>query len=103
VRCPCWGASRSVKVFRKEGHLVLEIPGQPYYWLFAASDTKFFLARIYKRRAAAVGLEATQIAGNSTRIGAAQDLMAAGFASYRSKNYPGKNYRGEKQRGKIRA
>jgi hypothetical protein len=28
------------------------------------------VARIYKRRAAAVGLEATQIAGNSTRIGA---------------------------------
>ena len=32
-----------VKVLQKEGHLVLEIPGQPYYWLFAASDTKFFL------------------------------------------------------------
>jgi hypothetical protein len=27
----------------KENHLVLEIPGQPYYWLFASSETKFFL------------------------------------------------------------
>lgn len=27
----------------KEGHLVLEIPGQPYYRLFATSDTRFFL------------------------------------------------------------
>jgi hypothetical protein len=38
------------------------------------------VARIYERRVAAIGLEATQIAGNSTRIGAAQDLMAARFS-----------------------
>jgi len=27
----------------REGHLVLEYPGDPYCWLFAASETKFFL------------------------------------------------------------
>jgi 3-oxoadipate enol-lactonase len=27
----------------KEHQLVLEFPGDPYYWLFAASETKFFL------------------------------------------------------------
>ncbi len=37
------------------------------------------VARIYKRRAIDVGLKATEIAGHSTRIGAAQDLVAAGF------------------------
>ena len=38
-------------------------------------------ARIYKQRAAAVGLEAKEIAGRSTRIGAVQDLLAAGYSS----------------------
>jgi integrase len=37
------------------------------------------VARIYKRRATAVGLDATEIAGHSTRIGAAQDMVADGF------------------------
>lgn len=37
------------------------------------------VARIYKRRASAVGLKATEIAGHSTRIGAAQDMVADGF------------------------
>lgn len=32
-----------VMVFRNERHLVPEIPGQPYYWLIAESDTKLFL------------------------------------------------------------
>jgi len=27
----------------KDRHLVLEFPGDPYYWLFAASETRFFL------------------------------------------------------------
>jgi hypothetical protein len=35
--------NRSATVTLREGHLVLEFPGDPYYWLFAASETKFFL------------------------------------------------------------
>lgn len=35
--------NRSASVFVKENRLILEIPGNPYYWLFAASDTRFFL------------------------------------------------------------
>ena len=27
----------------REGHLILEVPGGPYDWLFAASESKFFL------------------------------------------------------------
>ncbi|MDR5728950.1 MAG: site-specific integrase, partial [Terriglobia bacterium] len=38
------------------------------------------VARIFKRRAAAVGLSSTEIAGHSTRIGAAQDMLAAGLS-----------------------
>lgn len=37
------------------------------------------VARIYQRRAYAVGIEASQVAGHSLRIGATQDLLAAGF------------------------
>jgi hypothetical protein len=37
------------------------------------------VARIYKRRAADVGLEASEIAGHCSRIGAAQDMLAAGY------------------------
>lgn len=33
----------SAKVTLRENHLVVEIPGDPYYWLFAASETEFFL------------------------------------------------------------
>lgn len=35
--------SRSANVVLREGHLVMEFPGDPYYWLFTASETKFFL------------------------------------------------------------
>jgi Domain of unknown function (DUF3471) len=35
--------NRSATLALREGHLVLEFPGGPYYWLFAASETKFFL------------------------------------------------------------
>ena len=35
--------NRAIGVSIKENHLFVEIPGAPYYWLFAASDTKFFL------------------------------------------------------------
>lgn len=35
--------NRAISVSVKENHLLVEIPGAPYYWLFAASDTKFFL------------------------------------------------------------
>jgi 3-oxoadipate enol-lactonase len=35
--------NHSSGVILQDGHLVLEIPGAPYYWLFAASETKFFL------------------------------------------------------------
>jgi 3-oxoadipate enol-lactonase len=35
--------NRHSRVSIKDDHLVLEIPGDPYYWLFAASETKFFL------------------------------------------------------------
>ena len=38
-------------------------------------------APAHKQRAAAVGLEAKEIAGRSTRIGAVQDLLAAGYSS----------------------
>jgi pimeloyl-ACP methyl ester carboxylesterase len=34
---------RTATVTLKEGHLVLDFPGDPDYWLFAASETKFFL------------------------------------------------------------
>ncbi len=32
-----------VNAFIKDHRLVLEFPGQPFYWLFPASETKFFL------------------------------------------------------------
>jgi hypothetical protein len=35
--------NRSATVNLREGHLILEFPGDPYYWLFAASETRFFL------------------------------------------------------------
>jgi 3-oxoadipate enol-lactonase len=47
----------SGRIFIEGDHLVLEIPGAPYYRLFAASDTEFFLrtgeSRIEFRRDAA--------------------------------------------------
>jgi pimeloyl-ACP methyl ester carboxylesterase len=48
--------NRSATVTLREGHLVLEFPGDPYYWLFAASGNKVLPAyggngnRISKRR-----------------------------------------------------
>jgi hypothetical protein len=33
----------SVRILRTEGRLILEIPGQPYYRLFAASNSRFFM------------------------------------------------------------
>ena len=36
-------ANRSANVALREGGLMLEIPGAPYYWLFPASETRFFL------------------------------------------------------------
>ncbi len=35
--------NRTVSVTLPENHLILEIPGDPYYWLFAASETRFFM------------------------------------------------------------
>jgi hypothetical protein len=35
--------NRSATVTLRDGHLVLEFPGDPYYWLFVASETEFFL------------------------------------------------------------
>ncbi len=35
--------NRLASVTLKDGRLLVEIPGNPYYWLFAASDAKFFL------------------------------------------------------------
>jgi 3-oxoadipate enol-lactonase len=35
--------NRSVTVALKDHRLVLEVPGDPYYWLFAASEKTFFL------------------------------------------------------------
>jgi 3-oxoadipate enol-lactonase len=35
--------NRAAKVMLKDHRLILEIPGKPYYWLFAASETIFFL------------------------------------------------------------
>jgi len=32
-------SNNPVRVFRKERRLAPEIPGQPYYWFFAESDT----------------------------------------------------------------
>jgi pimeloyl-ACP methyl ester carboxylesterase len=34
---------RSGTLSLKDHHLVMEIPGAPYYWLFAGSETKFFM------------------------------------------------------------
>lgn len=50
-------------------------PGR-YRWPLADRD----VARIFKRRAAAAGLDPTNIAGHSTRVGATQDLLAANFS-----------------------
>ncbi len=36
-------SGRLAQVTVREGHLVVEIPGTPYYWLFATSETRFFL------------------------------------------------------------
>jgi len=33
---------RTAKILFKDNRLVLELPGSPYYWLFAASDSRFF-------------------------------------------------------------
>jgi pimeloyl-ACP methyl ester carboxylesterase len=33
----------TTNVALREGHLILEVSGEPYYWLFAGSETKFFL------------------------------------------------------------
>jgi hypothetical protein len=35
--------NRSGTLTLNDRHLVLEFPGDPYYWLFAASETRFFL------------------------------------------------------------
>jgi hypothetical protein len=35
--------NRITTVTLRDGHLVLEIPGGPYLWLFATSETKFFM------------------------------------------------------------
>jgi len=35
--------NRLASVTLKNNRLLVEIPGNPYYWLFAASETKFFL------------------------------------------------------------
>lgn len=35
--------NRLASVTLKDSRLVVEIPGDPYYWLFAASQTRFFL------------------------------------------------------------
>lgn len=35
--------SLAAVAFVQQGRLVLEFPGDPYYWLFAASETRFFL------------------------------------------------------------
>jgi len=35
--------NRPATVSLRDHRLVLEFPGDPYYWLFAASETRFFL------------------------------------------------------------
>lgn len=35
--------SRTARAFLQQGRLVLEFPGDPYYWPSAASETRFFL------------------------------------------------------------
>jgi len=35
--------NRNATVTFKDHRLITEIPGLPYYWLFAASETNFFL------------------------------------------------------------
>ena len=51
------------------------LPGL-YAWPLSTRDVQ----RIYKRRAAVVGLDWKNISGHSPRVGSAQDLMAAGFS-----------------------
>jgi site-specific recombinase XerD len=62
-----------------EGALWRSVPNRHTPDRFAERLGDGDVARIYKRRATAVGLEATEIAGHSTRIGAAQDMVADGF------------------------
>lgn len=63
-----------------EGALFRSTPKSNQPDRFANALSGRDVARIYKRRAAAIGMDVTEIAGHSTRIGAAQDLLAAGFS-----------------------
>lgn len=63
-----------------EGPLFRSVPRSRKPDRFANALSDRDVARIYKRRAAVVGIEADEIAGHSTRIGAAQDLSAAGYS-----------------------
>lgn len=47
---------------------------------FARPLSEGDVARIFKKRATAAGLDATRISAHSTRVGAAQDLLAANFS-----------------------
>jgi site-specific recombinase XerD len=64
-----------------EGALFRTTPTSNQPGRFATRLSDRDVARIYKRRAVSVGLDATEIAGHSTRIGAVQDLLAAGYTS----------------------
>lgn len=62
-------------VLSKEKDKRVPLPGR-YGFALNTRDVQ----RIYKRRAAAVGLDPTHISGHSPRIGSAQDMGAANFS-----------------------
>jgi integrase len=64
---------RSIPLIPKPRRDRAPLPGR-YPWPLTAGD----VARIFKRRASALGIDVSNISGHSARIGAAQDLAAAG-------------------------
>ena len=73
---------RSGALFRSIPHIAKyaanEISGEGR---FPRALTDGDVARIFKRRARAVGLDATFISGHSARVGATQDLLAGNFSA----------------------
>jgi integrase len=67
---------RTIPRILKTGQPSPTLPGR-----YGSPLTTRDVQRIYKRRAAAAGLDPTHISGHSPRIGSTQDLGAAGFSA----------------------
>lgn len=70
---PSGALFRSLPVIAKPRRHQEPLPGR-YPWPLTGGE----VARIFKRRVSGIGIDASNIAGHSARIGAAQDLAAAG-------------------------